>query len=124
MRVAFIASEVVPFSKTGGLADVAGALPAALARLGVDVTVVSPLYPSVRKFALEQLPNLLTVPLGGRTEWGAARRSGRSVFLEHDVFYNRSGLYAGGGHDYPDNARRFVFLMRGALEYLAQSGPP
>jgi len=124
MRVAFIASEVVPFSKTGGLADVAGALPGALARLGVDVTVVSPLYPSVRKFALEQLPNLLTVPLGGRTEWGAARRSGRYVFLEHDVFYSRSGLYAAGGHDYPDNPRRFVFLMRGALEYLAQSGPP
>ncbi len=124
MRVAFISSEVVPFSKTGGLADVAGALPAALARIGVDVTVISPLYPSVRKHALEQLPNLLTVPLGGRSEWGAARRSGRHVFLEHDVFYNRSGLYGNDGGDYPDNPRRFVFLMRGALEFLAQSGPP
>lgn len=124
MRVAFITSEVVPFSKTGGLADVAGALPAALARLGVEVTIISPLYPSVRKHTLEQMPNLLTVPLGARTEWGAARRSGRFVFLEHDLFYARSGLYGNGSGDYPDNPLRFVFLMRGALEYLGQSGAP
>ncbi|MBV8878434.1 MAG: glycogen/starch synthase, partial [Planctomycetaceae bacterium] len=84
MNVAFIASEVVPFSKTGGLADVAGALPAALQRLGVDVTVVSPLYNSVRKHPLEQLPNLVSVPLGRHMQWGAVRRSGIYHFLEHD----------------------------------------
>jgi starch synthase len=120
MNVAFITSEVVPFSKTGGLADVAGALPDALARLGADVTVISPLYPSARKHVLEQMPHLITVPLGGRTEWGAVRRNGRFVFLEHDMFYNRPGLYGNGTGDYADNPARFLFLMRGALEYLSQ----
>ena len=90
MNVAFITSEVVPFSKTGGLADVAGSLPAALERLGVEVKVVSPLYPSVRRHALEQVPNLVTVPLGGRTAWGAVRRSGRHYFLEHEFFFSRA----------------------------------
>jgi starch synthase len=122
MNVAFISSEVVPFSKTGGLADVAGALPNAMARLGVDVTVFSPLYPSVRKHPLERLPNLVTVPLGSRTEWGAVQKCGRFHFLEHDLFYGREGLYGNGKGDYPDNLDRFVFLMRGALEYIAQSG--
>src|SRR5436190_16941479 len=118
MNVAFITSEVVPFSKTGGLADVAGALPGALARLGVDVTVVSPLYPSVRRHTLEQVPNLVTVPLGPYTEWGAIRRSGDFHFIEHDRFYNRGGLYGNGTGDFRDNPTRFVFLMRAALEYL------
>jgi starch synthase len=124
MKVAFITSEVVPFSKTGGLADVAGALPGALERLGVEVTVVSPLYSSVRRHPLEQVPNLVTVPLGGHNTWGAVRRSGRFHFLEHDYFYSRSGLYGNGRGDYGDNPARFVFLMRGALEYLAQLGKP
>lgn len=123
MRIALIASEVHPYSKTGGLADVAGALPGALQRLGAEVTVISPLYPSVRKHALEQLPNLVTVPLGfGRTAWGAVRRQGIFHFLEHDVFFNRGGLYGEGGGDYPDNLARFTFLSRGALEYLIQTG--
>ena len=124
MNVAFITSEVVPFSKTGGLADVAGSLPAALERLGVEVKVVSPLYPSVRRHALEQVPNLVTVPLGGRTAWGAVRRSGRHYFLEHDFFFSRAGLYGNGTGDYADNPARFVFLMRGALDFLAQAGRP
>lgn len=120
MNVAFITSEVVPYSKTGGLADVAGALPGALAELGVEVTVISPLYPSVRKYPLEQMPHLISVPIGGHTQWGAVRRHGRFHFLEHDVFYNRSGLYGNGTGDYGDNPSRFIFLMRGALEFLAQ----
>ena len=122
MKVAFITSEVVPYSKTGGLADVAGALPLALAKLGVEVSVFSPYYRSVRKYPTEQLPHLVTVPFGGRSEWGAVRRGGRFYFLEHDVFYNRDGLYGDGGGDYRDNLFRFVFLMRGALEFLAQTG--
>jgi len=124
MRVAFITSEVVPFSKTGGLADVAGSLPIALAELGVDVSVFSPYYASVRKFPTERLPNLITVPMGPRAEWGAIRRGGPFYFLEHEVFYNRPGLYGDGVGDYKDNLFRFVFLMRGALEFLAQSEAP
>ncbi|MBI3854644.1 MAG: glycogen/starch synthase [Planctomycetes bacterium] len=122
MKVAFITSEAVPFSKTGGLGDVAGVLPQALARLGVDVSVYSPLYSSVRKHPLEELPNLITVPIGQGRAWGAVRKSGRFFFLEHDQFYGRPNLYGNGQGDYPDNLQRFVFLMRGALEHIAQSG--
>ena len=124
MKVVFITSEVVPFSKTGGLADVAGALPIALAELGIDVSVFSPYYSAVRKHPTERLPNLITVPMGPRTEWGAVRRGGPFYFIEHDAFYNRSGLYGDGVSDYKDNLFRFVFLMRATLEFLAQSGDP
>lgn len=123
MRIAFISSEVVPYSKTGGLADVAGALPAALKNLGAEVAVISPLYPAVRDFPLEALPNLVSVPLGfGRTGWGAIRRHGFHHFIEHDVFFKRPGLYGDGGRDYPDNLARFTFLSRAALEFLVQTG--
>lgn len=120
MNVAFITSEAVPFSKTGGLADVAGALPGALQRLGAEVTVVSPLYNSVRKHPLEQVPNVVSVPLGKHMQWGAVRRSGFHHFLEHDHFYARGGLYGNGNGEYGDNPARFVFLMRGALDFLSQ----
>src|SRR5882672_9601507 len=122
MKVAFITSEVVPYSKTGGLADVAGVLPGALAKLGVDVTVYSPLYSSVRKFPTEQTPGVVTVPLGRQTEWGAVRKAGRYRFLEHDAFYSRPGLYGNGHGEYGDNSLRFVFLKRGALESMIQTG--
>jgi len=122
MKVAFITSEVVPYSKTGGLADVAGALPAALAELGVEVSVFSPYYGSVKKYPTERLSHLVIVPMGFRTEWGAIRRGGNHYFIEHDVFYNRGGLYGDGGGDYKDNLFRFVFLMRASLEYLSQTG--
>ena len=122
MKIAIIASEVVPFSKTGGLADVAGALPAALGRLGADVMVISPLHRSVRKHSLESCPELITVPLGQGAAWGAVRRSGNFHFLEHDFFFDRPGLYGDEHGDYGDNAARFVFLCRGALELLCIRG--
>src|SRR5262247_2433480 len=104
MKVAFISSEVVPYSKTGGLGDVAGVLPNALAKLGVDVSVFSPLYPSVRQYSLENLDHLISVPLGAfRTEWGAVKRDGQFHFIEHDVFFGRPGLYGNGTGDYKDN---------------------
>src|ERR1043166_8357163 len=95
MKVAIIASEVVPFSKTGGLADVAGALPGALDRLGVQVLVLSPLYRSVKKFSLEPCPELITVPLGRGTAWGAVRRLGnfRSSFSRRSTGRSRNSRW-------------------------------
>jgi starch synthase len=123
MKVVFITSEAVPYSKTGGLGDVAGVLPNVLAKLGVEVTVFSPLYPSARKFPLERVDHVLTVPFGGgRMEWGGVQRKGRFYFIEHDNFFGREGLYGNGTGDYKDNLQRFVFLMRGALEYLSHTG--
>ncbi len=122
MKVAIIAPEVVPFSKTGGLADVAGALPGALARLGADVIVISPFHRSVRMHATEPASGLIAVPLGSGAAWGAVRRSGRHFFLEHDHFFDRPALYGDDQGDYPDNAARFSFFCRGALEILRIAG--
>jgi hypothetical protein len=59
---------------------------------------------------------------GGRMEWGGVQRKGRFYFIEHDNFFGREGLYGNGTGDYKDNLQRFVFLMRGALEYLSHTG--
>lgn len=118
----FVASEVVPFAKTGGLADVSGALPKALAALGVNVKVVMPRYYSIDKETLEHIPMALGVGMGSMGElWAGVYRSylpGSDVeiyFIDHEAFYGRSGLY----HEeeaYADNDIRFVFLSKAALQ--------
>jgi starch synthase len=124
LRVAFVASEVAPFSKTGGLADVAGALPAALGRLGVDVSVVTPLHRSVRRHPLEETPYRVKASVGGALIGATVKRSGPVYFLEHDPFFDRAGLYGSASGDYQDNAARFVFFCRAALDLLRQLGEP
>lgn len=124
MKVAFVASEVAPFSKTGGLADVTAALPPALGAWGVEVATISPLYRSVRRHPLEATPHRVRVPLGGSVVEARVFRSGGVWFLEHDPFFDREGLYGTPNGDYADNAARFVFLSRGALELLKLLGAP
>ncbi len=128
MRILFISAEVAPFARTGGLGDVVGALPKALAALGHDVRVVMPLYQTVRdnNFSLTGLLTDLQVPfiLGNRTA-----RVWRSVlpeqdtdaaqvpvyFIEDDQFFARPGLYGDDNGDYPDNALRFTFFCSAVL---------
>src|SRR6476620_11697406 len=121
MRVLFVSSEVAPFSKTGGLADVAGALPAALASLGHEVKVVSPLYPSVAQHR-EVKPVGLQLRL--RLPYGTDIASLHSVklsprheclFLGNPFYFERDGLYGDRHGEYGDNHRRFAFLSIGAL---------
>ena len=126
LRVLLMASEVAPFAKTGGLADVAGALPRALAALGHDVRVLMPRYRGVAEHVSDvrvAVPQL-RVPLGDRTAEGQLLVGkapwGLPVyFLVHDHYYDREGLYGTGDGDYWDNCERFVFFCRGALEALA-----
>ena len=124
MKVAFVTPEVAPYSKTGGLGDVSGALPDALNDLGAEVTVFSPLYRSVRRHRLKPLPNRYRVPVGDRVVDGGARRAGNIVFVECDAFFDRDALYGTAESDYPDNASRFIFFSRAVLELLKQMGPP
>src|SRR5580765_5923270 len=125
--VLVIGSEAVPFAKTGGLADVLGALPPAIARLGWDVTVVLPRYRGVGAGLLvERFP----VSVGGYTRdvgfFEAPMAGGaRAVLVDCPDLYDRDELYAPrGATDYPDNARRFALLARAALEWAARRGQP
>jgi starch synthase len=116
-----VASEAAPFAKTGGLADVAGSLPLALARLGHDVTVVVPRYRGVEggeSIATRALTlGGRTVPVGYRQL--AAGEHVRFIFVENAELYEREFLYGTSSQDYPDNAERFAVLSRAALEYAA-----
>jgi starch synthase len=119
-----IGSEAVPFSKTGGLADVLGALPPALARLGWDVTLAVPRYRGVTAGTLvERVP----VSVGGYTRdvgfYHAPMSDGaRGLLIECPDLYDREALYGQDGREYPDNARRFAVLVRAALEFVARHG--
>ncbi len=123
LRVVFIASEVVPFAKTGGLADVAGALPVALARLGHQVSVIMPRYPMIERAvrSLEKVHESLAVPMGSSTEHGVVWRARLApripiYFIEHQRYFHREALYTTASGDYPDNAQRFAFFAKAALE--------
>lgn len=124
MKVAFVASEVVPFSKTGGLADVAGALPAALQKLGAEVLIVTPGYRGTKKVDAAPVPVKLRIPLGKDGIEPTVRRAGHVYFIDYDPFFDRDGLYGTSTGDYKDNAARFVFFCRAAMELLKQTGVP
>jgi starch synthase len=120
MGVLMVASEVTPWAKTGGLADVVGAMPEALADLGHDVTVVVPRHRGV------EVPKAMTMSRGVRlgalaeditylTATFASNR--RVVFVDCPKYFDREGLYGAGGREYSDNADRFALLAVAALDY-------
>jgi starch synthase len=125
LNILLVASEVVPFAKTGGLADVAGALPKALAKLGHHVRVVLPRYGSIDKnhWNLRPVGGPLGVDLGSAGEKWCAVYEGmlpgsevRVYCIEHEQFYGRSGIYnQENGEGYADNDSRFIFLSKAAL---------
>jgi starch synthase len=122
MKILFAASEVAPFAKTGGLADVAGSLPRALASLGHDVRVVLPRYRQIdsERLGLRSVSTFY-VPLGSWKERcdilaGSLGRDVTAYFVSKDVYYDRPGLYGTSSGDYPDNAERFIFFSRAIPE--------
>jgi starch synthase len=122
LKVLFTASEVAPFRKTGGLADVAGALPKALRRRGIDARVVMPLYQGIPWHELERLDGHLNVPM----YFGNARAGIRLsklpesdvpiYFVEYNRFFDRPFLYGSAEDAYSDNLERFAFFSRASLE--------
>ena len=128
MRVLFIASEVAPWSKTGGLADVASALPRALAARGHEVLVVSPRYALIDPAAarLERRTASVAVRFPhGEERGGLFTRDERGVrwaFLDHEGFFDRAGVYGDAEGDYPDNDLRFAFLSVGGLVAARELG--
>ena len=120
-----VASEAVPFAKTGGLADVIGALPRALAGLGHEVDVVMPRYRGIEAGSPERV---ITVALGNLVSdtrcYVAAGERVRTIFIDHPGYFDRDHLYGANGHDYVDNPERFAFLCQAALNWAAESSTP
>lgn len=121
MTVVFAASEAVPYAKTGGLADVVGALPKALNAEGVKTALFIPRHRSAARAAGAARKVLrLTVPLSGASVECALLRIGEGAaevyLIDYPAFFDRPGLYGEDGKDYPDNAERFAFFSRAVLE--------
>ncbi len=121
VRVLFVSSEVEPYSKTGGLGDVSGALPACLQSMGHDVTVVTPLYSRVRDGGhhLHKVFDSVPVPAAGNHEFSAyVAEDGRTWFVDFPALYSRSGVYTND----PDEHLRFLFLTHAAVELSRRRG--
>lgn len=134
LSIVFASSEVVPFSKTGGLADVAAALPKALAKRGHNVAIFTPLYKHLDPQAMQLARRLkpLEVPRRAKSQakidvtiWETRVDGGATVFfLENDEMFGRDGLYGYQDNDFVDNAERFAFFSRAIVEFARQFSMP
>jgi starch synthase len=123
MRILFVASEGLPFSKTGGLADVVEALPKSLVEQGHDVAVVLPRYRTTR--IKNVVIKSLTVPMGTSLRFPAIADGGKLAgvqyfFVDDPQYFDRDQLYGVGARDYPDNAERFAEFARASIELAKQ----
>jgi len=135
VRVLMVAAECVPFAKVGGLGDVLGALPQALEKLGVSVTVVIPRYSSIdlQKYGFDPYPLA-----GDGRAWvgpehipydvhhGKLPGSSVDVFLiGNDRFFDRTGIYFDSttGRDFPDQGDRWIFFQRAVMEFFKNTQP-
>ena len=118
-RILMVASEAAPFAKTGGLGDVLGSLPPALARLGDEVAVVLPRYRGVA-LPRERIWDNLPIHAGPYAYFvgidQVIRQQVRYLFVDCPVLYDRDGIYSGPGGDYGDNHIRFAVLCRAAID--------
>jgi starch synthase len=129
MHIAFVASECVPFSKTGGLADVVGALPRALAAAGHEISVYIPNYRHTRISNERKVMQSITVPFDDRYRFcsvlaGTGYPGVRFFFVDYPPFFDREGLYGTASGDFPDNAERFALFCRAVLEASKIIGVP
>ena len=127
MRILFVASEALPYAKTGGLADVIEALPRALVKLGHEIAVFLPQYRGVIPASLD-IPSI-TIPQGTRLRFPAITNGGthkgvRYFFLDDPFYFDRDGIYGSDNREYPDNAERFTEFSRAAIELAKQVWKP
>ncbi len=120
MKVVQISSEIVPFSKTGGLADVAGSLPKALASLGLEVALITPYYKCIKEQALKTE----NVPVKLKEGYVICHKMKPQnipvYFIANDKYFDREELYSLSNGDYKDNCERFSFFCQAAADLLIQ----
>ncbi len=136
LNILFVSSEVEPFAKTGGLADVSSALPKAIKDLGHEIRIMMPRYRFIgeRKFKLHDIIRLkeIPIPIGDTNVIGNVKSSFISdlkekvqvYFLDNEGYFGRDGIYQSPTtkKDYKDNDERFIFFARGVLETLKHLG--
>lgn len=129
MDILMAASEAVPFAKTGGLADVIGSLSKELERLGHNLKIALPYYRMVKEgnFEVDHLKETMRIRISDKTVKGEVLtvRMGRDItvyLIKNDDYYDREGLYGTEKGDYGDNAERFTFFCKAALELLKMTG--
>ena len=134
MQIIFTSSEAAPFSKTGGLADVASSLPKALSNAGHQVALITPFYPQERRKWPDSIPPLevagppISIGIGAKTV--SARILQTSIpqskvlvyLIDQPDYYDRKTLYQDGDRDYRDNCERFIFLSRATIEVARRFG--
>jgi starch synthase len=132
MHIVFAASECVPFAKSGGLADVVGALPPQLVKLGHQVTVYLPLYAGVRRHLDDEWKyavRSITIPFEYYNRFagivdGGLRDGVQYYFVDCPELFDRNELYGPKGGEYPNNWERFGLFCRAVLEATKQLGVP
>ena len=128
MKVLFASSEVVPFAKTGGLADVSGALPHALNSLGAKCSIIMPYYRLVSKngFSPKLIKQKVKIRLGQEEEAFdlllLKNKKTNIYFVENKKYFDREGLYGTSQGDYPDNYKRFAFFAKAILSVITDIG--
>ena len=131
MRIAEVSSEIIPYAKTGGLADVVGTLPLYLEKAGHEISIFMPFYKSVKESGIDIKLSDITfdIPLGDIehtvTLWKSIHHGSENIeiyFIQHDEYYDRDALYGTESGDYQDNAERFIFFSRAVIEAIRRLG--
>lgn len=131
MKVVMATSELTPFAKTGGLADMVGMLSGELCHQGATITIIMPLYGhiQIKKHKLENLKKNFFIDMAGRKTvaslWkgylpGVCENKCEIYFIQNDEYYNRPFLYGNSEGDYADNCERFVFFSKAVLETIKE----
>jgi starch synthase len=128
LKILYCTSELAPLFTTGGLGDVAAALPKALRAQGHDVRIVMPLHRSIPQDVRGDYCCMVVADLGAKSAWGGMRASvvpGTDIplyLVEHDGYFNRDVPYSYGAYEYEDNAERFCFFSLALLHGVSQTG--
>ena len=131
MRIAEVSPEIIPYAKTGGLADVAGTLPLYLEKAGHEISMFMPLYKSVKESGIDIKLSDITfdIPIGDReytvTLWKSIHHGSENIaiyFIQRDEYYDRDALYGTESGDYQDNSERFIFFSRAVIEAIKRLG--